>query len=358
MLPNNVKELQDIVCKSPKLAICGGGSKTALFVNKDDIPVVNITSIAGLVAYQPEEFTVTALGGTLLSDLIQVLSEHHQFLPFDPPLVEKGATIGGSIAAGLSGPGRYRYGGIRDFILAIQFVNGTSEIVRAGAKVVKNSAGFDIPKLMVGSLGQLGALTEVSIKVFPQPPAFATWTGFYHNLDEALNVLITLTHSPFEINAIELIPSVDNTKLQVRIGGNPSTFPRRFERLQKITGSGDISTGSEEENIWQIAREFQWCPPDCYLVKVPLTPKKVSLLDNQLDTYEVQRRYSVGANLALIAWQKPLVILDSLLSTFHLSGLVLLGSTNRVFLGKPLEKEFYQLIKRALDPHGRWVERQ
>ena len=111
-----------------------------------------------------------------------MLAEHGQYLPFDPPLAAAGATLGGTVAAGLSGPGRYRYGGVRDFVLGVRFVDGMGNLVRGGGKVVKNAAGFDFPKLMVGSLGRLGVLAELSFKVFPQPPAFATLAVSYHGI--------------------------------------------------------------------------------------------------------------------------------------------------------------------------------
>ena len=94
-----------------------------------------------------------------------------QYLPFDPMLSAAGATIGGTVAAGISGPGRYRYGGIRDFLLGVQFISSDGAVINAGGKVVKNAAGFDIPKLLVGSLGRLGVMTELTFKVFPQPVA-------------------------------------------------------------------------------------------------------------------------------------------------------------------------------------------
>ena len=114
------------------------------------------------------EFTFTALAGTPVREIAAALAERGQYLPFDPMLREAGATLGGTVAAGLSGPGRFRYGGLRDFILGVRFVDGEGRLLRLGGKVVKNAAGFDLPKFFVGSLGRFGVLAEMTFKVFPK----------------------------------------------------------------------------------------------------------------------------------------------------------------------------------------------
>src|SRR5690606_8123830 len=109
---------------------------------------------------------------------------------------ERGATLGGTVAAGLSGPGRFRYGGVRDFLLGVRLVNGQGEVVRGGGKVVKNAAGFDIPKLLVGSLGRFGVIVELTFKVFPQPEHATTLKAHYASLDAALGGLRRVALSP------------------------------------------------------------------------------------------------------------------------------------------------------------------
>src|SRR5439155_368623 len=133
-----------------------------------------LSRLSGIVEYEPSEFTFTALAGTPLKAIIAALAERGQYLPFDPPLADAGATLGGTIAAGLSGPGRVRFGGLRDFILGVRFVDGEGRILRMGGKVVKNAAGFDLPKFFVGSAGRFGVLAEITFKVFPRPAATRT----------------------------------------------------------------------------------------------------------------------------------------------------------------------------------------
>src|SRR5512139_4155454 len=174
MNPVSIAELQAMVRSHPSVLPRGGGTKSALSTTHNGAEVIELTALAGMLEYEPGEFVFTALAGTRLADVRAQLAEHGQYMPFDPLLVDQGATLGGTIAAGANGPGRYRYGGVRDFLLGVRFVNGAGEIVHAGGKVVKNSVGFDIPKLMVCSLGRLGVLVEVSFKVFPKPEAYTT----------------------------------------------------------------------------------------------------------------------------------------------------------------------------------------
>ena len=109
-----------------------------------------MTGLNGVLEYEPSEFTFTALAGTPVRDIAAILAERGQYLPFDPMLVGAGSTLGGTVASGLSGPGRFRFGGLRDFILGVRFVDGGGRLLRLGGKVVKNSAGFDVPKFFVG----------------------------------------------------------------------------------------------------------------------------------------------------------------------------------------------------------------
>ena len=109
--PTNISEIADVVRQEDVVIPVGSGSKSALSKN----PNLSMLRLKGITEYDPSEFTITALAGTPLKEIQKVLSENHQYLPFDPPLAEKGATIGGTVAAGLSGPGAYRFGPIRDF---------------------------------------------------------------------------------------------------------------------------------------------------------------------------------------------------------------------------------------------------
>ena len=220
--PASIAEVQAAVraaAPGARILAHGCGTKAPLSTPPDGAVGLDVSGLAGIIEYEPGEFTFTALAGTPIAEIDAALAEHGQFLPFDPPLVEAGATLGGTVAAGLSGPGRYRYGGVRDFILGVRYVDGAGEVVRTGGKVVKNAAGFDISKLMAGSLGALGVLVELSFKVFPKPEGYATLCVLHPTLDDALASLHRLTSSQMDFFAIDLEPAPGGAHLWVRLGG-------------------------------------------------------------------------------------------------------------------------------------------
>jgi len=157
------------------LRLRGGGTKD--FYGEQLVgEVLDTRGYAGIVSYEPSELVVTARCGTPLSQLEAVLAEHGQFLAFEPPRFGGDPTIGGVVAAGLSGPRRANAGAVRDFVLGAKLLDANGELLRFGGEVMKNVAGFDISRLLCGSLGILGLIAEVSLKVLPRARAEATLT--------------------------------------------------------------------------------------------------------------------------------------------------------------------------------------
>ncbi|MCI0521564.1 MAG: FAD-binding protein [Chloroflexi bacterium] len=343
--------LQDFIRTHKNVRLCGGGSKSALH-GGGEAGAFSMSGFSGMIEYQPEEFTFTAWAGTPLRAVEQTLAQHGQYLPFDPPLAGKGATLGGTIAPGLSGPGRYRFGGLRDFILGVQFVDGLGRVIHGGGKVVKNAAGFDLPKLMVGSLGELGAITALTFKVFPRPPACVSGHFGYPALGAALEALVRLTKLPLELYAVELEPVAAGARLTVRLGGAPHSLPLRRERLRAALdgAEADWLEGEAEAAYWRAWGEFDWLPQGWLLVKVPLTPRRVPALDERLAVYGALRRYSVGANLAWVGWPGGWRELHMLLQELGLSGLAVLGEAALPRMGVQPGEAFERRVRRALDP--------
>ncbi|MCW5635026.1 MAG: glycolate oxidase subunit GlcE [Rubrivivax sp.] len=175
-------------CKAP-LEIRGGGSKA--FYGEpmpEGLAVLGTRELAGISSYEPSELVVTARAGTPLVELEATLAERGQCLAFEPPRFCDGlaTTVGGMVAAGLAGPARAAVGGVRDFVLGATLLNGRAEVLTFGGQVMKNVAGYDVSRLLAGSLGVLGVLCEVSLKVLPQPPATTT---LRFELDEAQALL-------------------------------------------------------------------------------------------------------------------------------------------------------------------------
>ena len=156
-----------------KLRIRGGGTKD-WYGQAFDGEILDTREHAGIVDYEPTELVITARCGTPLAEIEAVLARQNQMLAFEPPHFGEGATFGGAIAAGLSGPRRASSGAVRDFVLGARLMDGRGEVLGFGGQVMKNVAGYDVSRLLAGSLGTLGLLLEVSVKVLPRPFAEAT----------------------------------------------------------------------------------------------------------------------------------------------------------------------------------------
>src|SRR5215475_5794572 len=131
--------------------------------------LLDVSGYRGIIAYEPSELVMSARCGTRLSELQRALAEHDQFLAFEPPRFDGDPTLGGMIATGLSGPRRIQVGATRDFVLGATLLGSDGELLRFGGRVMKNVAGFDVSRLLCGSLGIFGIITELSIKVLPKP---------------------------------------------------------------------------------------------------------------------------------------------------------------------------------------------
>jgi len=182
------------------LRIRGGGSKD-FYGQTLQGDLLDTRPLAGIVSYEPSELVVTVRAGTALAELEAVLAEKGQYLPFEPPhFASAGATVGGMVAAGLNGPARASVGAVRDYVLGVQMLNSRAELLTFGGQVMKNVAGYDVSRLMAGSLGTLGLLVEVSLKVLPKAVAEST---LVFELDEAqaLAQLNRWGGQPLPINA-------------------------------------------------------------------------------------------------------------------------------------------------------------
>jgi glycolate oxidase FAD binding subunit len=357
LAPQSYEDVQAAICQHGRIFVRGAGSKPALAppsVDGDDAALLDMRRLRGVVEYEPGEFVFTARAGSSLREIAALLAEHGQYLPFDPPLVDQGATLGGTIAAGLSGSGRHRYGGLRDFLIGVRFVDGQGRLVRGGGKVVKNAAGFDLPKLMIGSLGRLGVIVEASFKVFPQPPAYATLRVTQPSLDAALTTIARLNGSSFDLEALDLVFEEERPTLYVRQGGFAAALAERQERLRAWLGGGEPLPEPEEAAFWSAGREFAWAPATWALVKTPVALNVIPALDQALQAAGAQRRYVAGAALAWIAWPGDLGQLDAYLTQLQLGGLALRGEAEWPFVGVRNGASLIARVKRVLDPFHRF----
>ncbi|HTD03219.1 glycolate oxidase subunit GlcE [Undibacterium sp.] len=181
------------------LCIRGGGSKQ-WYGQTPRGTVFDTRAYAGIVAYDPTELVITARCGTPLAEIEVALEQHQQMLAFEPPYFGDGATIGGVVAAGLSGPRRATAGAVRDFVLGAALLDGRGDLLHFGGQVMKNVAGYDVSRLLTGSLGSLGLITEVSLKVLPKPFAETTLV-FALSETDALSRLNQWGGQPLPISA-------------------------------------------------------------------------------------------------------------------------------------------------------------
>ena len=159
--------------ESRPLRLRGGGTKD-FYGQALEGEIVDTRAYSGIVSYEPSELVITARCGTRLADIESAMRERGQMLAFEPPHFGEGATLGGAVAAGLSGPGRQAAGALRDFVLGVRIMDGRGGVLSFGGQVMKNVAGYDVSRLMAGSLGTLGIVLEVSLKALPLPVAEAT----------------------------------------------------------------------------------------------------------------------------------------------------------------------------------------
>jgi glycolate oxidase len=330
----------------------GAGTKPALSTPVDGERALEVAGLRGVVRYDPEELTLTALAGTPVGELAETLAGNGQHLPFDPPLAAAGATLGGVVAAGTSGPGRHRHGGVRDFVVGARFLDGTGELIAGGGRVVKNAAGFDLPKLLVGSLGRLGVIVELSLKILPAPPAWGTLRADAGELEAALDAATRLGAAGLDLEALDLeTPGV----LWVRLVGPSEGLERRLARAEKALGiAAERLLGADEAEPWSMARELAWAPPGAHLAKLALTPGRVPELEAALAPTGAMRRYSAGCNLCWVAWpaDRPASALDSAARELAVSGVWLTGSPASPLLGVADGGTFATRVRRGLDPVG------
>ena len=326
-----------------------GASKPALSDGeRDDVDVLDVSALRGVLEYDPAELTLTARAATPVAEVVELLAANGQQLPFDPPLA----------AAGASGPNALRHGTVRDFVIGVRLVDGTGTLVGGGGKVVKNAAGFDLPKLMVGSLGRLGVMTQLSFKVLPRPRAAVTLELDLGTTAAAVDAACAAAAGPRELDAVDVLPG---GRLLIRLGGEPEALVRRTRRLATALGALPVALeeGAAEAAIWDDARELRWAAPGTTVVRVPVTARTCVAIEQAVAAAGGATRISLAANVAWIAWPEgqPRSGLDRLLRDGAATGLILRGAAGgEPVVGLPARNAFGDRVRSALDPHHRFLE--
>ena len=239
--------------KSP-LSIEGGGTKS-WYGNPNHFTKLDTRPYSGILEYQPEELVITACAGTPLKEIEAALKQKNQVLAFEPPHFGENATFGGAIAAGLAGPGRITVGNFRDFVLGVRMLDGKGQDLSFGGKVMKNVAGYDVSRLLPGSLGTFALLLEASVKVLPKPAASAT-LRCQISQEKALKVLNEWAGQPLPLSASCWIGSTKggDGELTIRLAGAAAAVRAAIPLMSSLVMATEVNEDIADQ-FWNALRE-------------------------------------------------------------------------------------------------------
>ena len=327
----------DAIERRVPLAITGGGTKHFLGRGVQGEPLM-LGEHRGVVDYHPEELVLTARAGTPLSELETLLAGHDQMFAFEPPHFGAAATLGGTIAANLSGPRRACAGAARDFVLGTRIINGRGEILRFGGKVMKNVAGYDVSRLVTGAMGTLGVILDVSLKVLPRPRETVTLVQSSPPR-AAIEKLCRWTATPLPVSA----SCIEGEHLCVRLSGTVSALAKA-----RATIGGDVL--EDAETFWVDVREQR---RPFFAGEAPLWRVSVPPAANM--EWPGEQMIEWGGALRWLRSDAPAATIRSAAAK-HGGHAMLFRSPVRSPepyhpLPEPLMR-LHQRIKAALDPHG------
>ena len=251
------EQVRQALADNASLEIFAGRTKAFLGRTMSGAPL-DLSGLTGVVSYEPGELVLVARPGTLLSELEGLLDGEQQYFAFEPPGWGQAATIGGTVACNLSGPRRFKMGALRDHILGIEMIDGYGERVRAGGKVVKNVTGYDLSKVLAGSFGTLGVLTEVCLKVWPRPECQATLAVQGLVPGAALERMLEWAARPLAITGL----AYDEAGLVARVEGSEPAVRTQIETLRAATAvESAVMEEDESRAFWRHWRELEWLVP-------------------------------------------------------------------------------------------------
>lgn len=303
------KELSDVVAGAEgALRIVGGGTRGVGGSGAE----VSVAGLSGIALYEPGALTIVAGSGTPVAEIETALAAEGQRLPFEPMdmralLGREGVpTIGGVVATNASGPRRIQAGACRDSLIGVRFVDGRGDVIKNGGRVMKNVTGYDLVKLLAGSFGSLGVLSQVSFKVLPIAEAAASLEINGLDSAQAVGAMSKALGSPFEVNGAAHIAAAgeDGARTLVRVEGFAKSVAYRAEQLQKLLGGfGDVAACFDTNTVadtWQDIRDvraFAGAPGAVW--KVSLRPSRSAGFAEELRRNNVAHRaiYDWGGGL-------------------------------------------------------------
>jgi glycolate oxidase FAD binding subunit len=348
-----VERVRAAAADATPLCIRGGGTKD-FYGEAPHGELLDMRALGGITSYEPSELVVTVRAGTPLAELEAVLAEKGQCLPFEPPRFGDGGTVGGMVAAGLSGPARASVGAVRDYVLGATLVNGRAEVLSFGGQVMKNVAGYDVSRVLAGSLGTLGVIAEVSLKVLPVPPAEAT-LEFACGQADALRLLNEWGGRPLPLNASCWFEHEGGGALYLRLRGAVAAVEAACAHL-----GGERKDNARAAADWQSLRDQQlpWFATDegtnaLWRLSVPQTAP-VLALDGAaplIEWHGGQRWYKAAPEQATRIREIARAA-GGHATLFRWAGTNMAGKVQRFdALSAPVER-IHRALMREFDPHG------
>lgn len=347
-----------IAARTP-LRIRGGDTK-AFYGEPVNGQPLDTRSWSGIVSHEPTELVITVRAGTPLAEVTAALAEKGQHLPFDPPRFGEGATIGGVVAAGLAGPARATVGGVRDFVLGAQFIDGQGDWLTFGGQVMKNVAGYDISRSLAGSMGTLGVISHLSLKVLPVAPAEATLV-FNLGQHDALEQLHRWGGQPLPLNAscwVKDATVADAPELLfVRLRGAVAAVEAACERLTREAG-GQRMDNAQAGPDWAACRDqtlpfFKAPSPELCLWRLSL-PQTAPVLDLpfvQLIEWQGAQRWLWAPASAAAQIRAAAAAVQGHATLFR-AGADGAPGVRRFDTESPALQTITKRLREAFDPHG------
>ncbi len=246
-------QLADANASRQSITLCGNSTKDRMAgpIVASDL-TISTTRLNRILQYEPRDLTVSVEAGMRWSDFTRALSEHGQMVPLDPPF-SGDSTVGGIVAANISGPRRRLYGTARDMVIGMTFATLEGKLIRTGGMVVKNVAGLDMTKLMIGSFGTLAAIAIVNFRLHPKPAATRTFVEEFVRATEAVAARDRILRSPLQPSAIDILKSADGYDLLVQAGGSPAVLDRYSRELTNariVDGADEASSMGRRARIY------------------------------------------------------------------------------------------------------------
>ncbi len=244
--------LLDAAAKQQAIVLCGNATKNLMGgpIAPADV-AISTAKLNRVLQYEPRDLTISVEAGITYRELSRVLAEHRQMVPLDPAFSER-ATVGGIVAANVSGPRRRLYGTARDMVIGMTFATLEGKLVQTGGMVVKNVAGLDMGKLMIGSYGTLAAITVVNFRVHPMPVGTRTFCGEFERVEDAMARRDQVLKSQLQPSAIDLVKDDSGYRLLIQAGGSAALLDRYSRELEWARSM----EGGEEDAVWEEIREF------------------------------------------------------------------------------------------------------